>query len=178
MGQTEGWEGQETPCNYGELPLHFACCTNQIPVVEYLIRKGAARVAPSEAFALFRTRITTWHADHVETGPYSVPGLPYIVCSLSQEIEAEDSHGNNCLHLCVIHNLPQMYDMIVKHWNEVVTPARRRIRLEVHAAAVLMQFWRDKKSPSSPTTLSICAALALLTPLLNPGSRYRGGGGT
>ena len=32
--------------------------------------------------------------------------------------------------------------------------------------------------PSSPTTLSICAALALLTPLVNPGSLYRGGKGT
>ena len=32
--------------------------------------------------------------------------------------------------------------------------------------------------PSSPTTLSICAALALLTPLVNPGSLYCGGKGT
>ena len=34
------------------------------------------------------------------------------------------------------------------------------------------------RGPSSPTTLSICAALALLTPLVNPGSLYRGGKGT
>ena len=36
----------------------------------------------------------------------------------------------------------------------------------------------SRGGPSSPTTLSICAALALSTPLVNPGSLYRGGKGT
>ena len=42
------------------------------------------------------------------------------------------------------------------------------------------QFMRvnPKKGPSCPATLSICAALALLTPLVNPGPLYRGGKGT
>ena len=50
---------------------------------------------------------------------------------------------------------------------------QRSAALDTSAASSL----GDMDRPSSPATLSVCAALALLTPLVNPGSLYRCGKG-
>ena len=48
----------------------------------------------------------------------------------------------------------------------------------VDETSELLPGWEDKPGASSPTILSSCAALALLTLLVNAGSLYRGGKGT
>ena len=63
---------------FGELPVHFAVCSNDLDIVDLFVE-----VDPDSIFF-------------------------------------QDSHGNNALHLCVIHSLERMFDYVLMHAENII----------------------------------------------------------
>eukprot|EP01052_Picozoa_sp_SAG31_P023012 SAG31_NODE_1863_length_7037_cov_2.325742_7_plen_276_part_00 len=84
----------ECKCYYGELPLSFACCTNQANFVALMLESAAAAV-------------------------YKGTRLAQIEAQLDL-LRAKDSFGNNALHHCTIHGHPQMYDYVSSEWERLI----------------------------------------------------------
>lgn len=66
---------------FGELPIHFAVCSNDLDILDLLVDAD-----PNSLFFI-------------------------------------DSHGNNALHLCVLHSLERMYDYVVMHAENIIRNA-------------------------------------------------------
>jgi hypothetical protein len=66
---------------FGELPIHFAVCSNDLDILDLLVDAD-----PNSLFFI-------------------------------------DSHGNNALHLCVLHSLERMYDYVIMHAENIIRTA-------------------------------------------------------
>ena len=84
----------ECKCYYGELPLSFACCTNQANFVALLLERAAAAVYLGSQLAQIEAQL--------------------------ELLRAKDSFGNNVLHHCTIHSMPHMYDYVAGEWRKLV----------------------------------------------------------
>lgn len=85
-------------CYYGEYALHFCVSTNQIDLAKILIDAG--QLACLFVLSLLNTR------------------LFICLCNFCSgaDMNKADSNGNTVLHMCVIHELPNVYTWLKKEW--------------------------------------------------------------
>jgi ankyrin repeat protein len=76
---------------YGETPLQFAVCMNDFEIVDLILSYLASIFHPK-----------------------------FPDCVNQSFLFAPDSKGNNVIHLCVLHNLPDMYDHIQRKAKDII----------------------------------------------------------
>ena len=105
----------------GESALHIAIVNENDELVDWLLRRtpDAAALLSARATGRFFARdAPCYYGEYalsfaVSTGQGS---LVNTLLEAGADATAQDTHGNTCLHLAVIHNRPEMYDALCEKW--------------------------------------------------------------
>jgi ankyrin repeat protein len=101
---------------YGETPLHFAICMNDYAMVDLIL-----------------SFVSLLHTELLATDP--TRGNERTIRPSRNLLFMPDCNGNNAIHLCVLHNLPSMYDHLKYIALEMI---RQELMREYHKAVSLL----------------------------------------
>jgi hypothetical protein len=108
---------------YGETPLHFAVCMNDHAMVDLIL----------SFVSLLHTELLATDPDYDNEGKTIRAGRNLLFMP--------DCNGNSAIHLCVLHNLPGMYDHV------------KYIALEMIRQELMRVFHNSVSLPASPSKL-------------------------
>lgn len=106
---------------FGESALHIAVVNQNEELVDWLLRMtpdAAALLGARATGRFFGRDAPCYYGEYALSFAVST-GQGRLVKKLLKagaDATAQDTHGNTCLHLAVIHNQPDMYDLVCKEW--------------------------------------------------------------
>jgi transient receptor potential cation channel subfamily V protein 6 len=104
---------------YGESALHIAVVNRNVELVRWLLQTSEdtpALLAARATGRFFSKGQPCYYGEYalsfaVSTGQSNIVD---ILLRAGADALAQDTHGNTCLHMAVIHNQPEMYDQLCK----------------------------------------------------------------
>ena len=109
------------PEYHGENVLHIAIVNKKIDRIKYLIDRAPELLFAQADGFFFQIDQPCYFGEFPLSFAASTRQktlVEYLVKKGAQ-LDAEDSHGNNVLHVCVIHSLQDMYAYILELWHAI-----------------------------------------------------------
>ena len=106
---------------FGESALHIAVVNKNVELVRWLLATSvdAKGLLAARATGRFFSRGAPCYYGEYALSFAASTGqgeLVEILLAAGADATAQDTHGNTCLHMAVIHNQPEMYTLICERW--------------------------------------------------------------